>query len=211
VHRYALCRPSFLSRSLCCDLVLAQSTLAHSVHFLAAVLAAGVLSAGTTQAQIPGTQSDLKGTVNVPPDQHFNGTLNIGNGGTDVTPVNNWYLVRGDEIKRPEIIEPPPIDPEPTPGPTPPGEGRTPAPTPPGEFTAGDNLPKPPAIPPRRLSPIEALTPAANAAIGTFSAVMPVSGSTPIAKLLSEVVWAYAPGGISTVGQKLLNPTPKSQ
>jgi outer membrane autotransporter protein len=94
--------------------------------------------------------------------------------GSNVTPVNNWYLVRGDEIKPPEIIEPPPIDPEPTPGPTPPGEGRTPAPTPPGEFTAGDNLPKPPAIPPRRLSPIEALTPAANAAIGTLSAVMPL-------------------------------------
>src|SRR5262249_52189560 len=35
---------------------------------------------------------------------------------SSVTPVrNDWYLVRGDEIKPPEIIDPPPIDPAPTP------------------------------------------------------------------------------------------------
>src|SRR6266436_231222 len=49
----------------------------------------------------------------------------------------------------------------------------TPQPTPP-EFTPGDNLPLPPEPPPRRLSRIDDLTPAANAAIGTFAAAMPL-------------------------------------
>jgi outer membrane autotransporter protein len=126
--------------------------------------------------------------------------------GSSVTPVkNDWYLVRGDEIKPPEIIDPPPIDPNPTPtpaptpppnptptpppipGPTPPG-GRptpTPTPTPPGgrptpaptpkdQFAPGDVLPLPPQIRARLLSRIDDLTPAANAAIGTFSATMPL-------------------------------------
>lgn len=115
--------------------------------------------------------------------------------GSNVTPVkNDWYLVRGDEIKPPETIDPPPIDPEPTPAPTPPTPvpsptppgpgpspsptpphpGPTPQPTPPGGFTPGDNLPEPPEIPPRPLSRIGDLTSAANAAIGTFSATMPL-------------------------------------
>jgi outer membrane autotransporter protein len=118
--------------------------------------------------------------------------------GSSVTPArNDWYLARGDEITPRETT--PPGNPDPTPGPTPPIPGRAPpvpgptpaptpplagpspsptpprpGPTPPGEFTPGDNLPEPPEIPPRPLSQIADLTPAANAAIGTFSATMPL-------------------------------------
>jgi hypothetical protein len=82
--------------------------------------------------------------------------------GSSITPVrNDWYLVRGDEITPPETTPPPPTNPNPTP------------PTPP-EFTPGDDLPLPPEPPPTRLSGIADLTPAANAAIGTFSATMPL-------------------------------------
>jgi outer membrane autotransporter protein len=97
--------------------------------------------------------------------------------GSSVTPVrNDWYLVRGDEITPPETT--PPGNPDPTP--PPPGGGPTPAPTPPGggptppEFTPGDDLPLPPELQPRPLSPIADLTPAANAAIGTFSSTTPL-------------------------------------
>jgi len=89
--------------------------------------------------------------------------------GSSVTPIkNDWYLVRGDEITPPETTFPPPTNPNPTPTPPPTG-----GPTPP-EFTPGDNLPLPPEPPPRRLSRIDDLTPAANAAIGTFAAAMPL-------------------------------------
>jgi outer membrane autotransporter protein len=84
--------------------------------------------------------------------------------GSSVTPVkSNWYLVRGDEITSGETT--PPNNPNPTPTPPPTG-----GPTPP-EFTPGDDLPLPtfPSLP-----PIAFLTPAANAAIGTFAATMPL-------------------------------------
>src|SRR5262249_38046367 len=91
--------------------------------------------------------------------------------GSSVTPVkNDWYLVRGDEITPPETTEPPPTNPNPTPTPAP---SPAPSPTPkPPEFPPGDDLPLPPDPPPRRLSRIDDLTPAANAAIGTFAATM---------------------------------------
>ncbi len=76
--------------------------------------------------------------------------------GSPVTPFkNDWYLVRGDEIKPPETTEPPPTNPNPTPAPTP-------KPTPP-QFTPGDNLPLPPEPPPAPLSPAADLTNTANA------------------------------------------------
>jgi outer membrane autotransporter protein len=99
--------------------------------------------------------------------------------GSSITPVrNDWYLVRGDEIKPPQTT--PPGNPDPTPAPTPlplptPPSTGGPAPTPtPPQFTPGDNLPLPPEPPPRRLSLADDLTPAANAAIGTFAATMPL-------------------------------------
>jgi outer membrane autotransporter protein len=105
--------------------------------------------------------------------------------GSSITPVrNDWYLVRGDEIKPPEITEPPPTKPDPTPAPTPlplptpaptPPTTGGPAPTPtPPEFTPGDDLPLPPEPPPRRLSLADDLTPGANVGIGTFAATMPL-------------------------------------
>jgi outer membrane autotransporter protein len=93
--------------------------------------------------------------------------------GSSVAPIkNDWYLVRGGEITPPETETPPPTDPNPTPtpAPTPPG-GR---PIPPNQFAPGDVLPLPPRIKARLLSPVADLTSAANAAIGTFSATMPL-------------------------------------
>jgi outer membrane autotransporter protein len=99
--------------------------------------------------------------------------------GSSVAPVrNNWYLVRGDEITPPETETPPPTDPNPTPTstptPTPPGGRPTPAPTPKDQFAPGDVLPLPPQIKARLLSRVADLTSAANAAIGTYSAIMPL-------------------------------------
>jgi autotransporter family porin len=69
-----------LSRFLFSDRVLAQSTPLHSVH----LLAAGVLSAGTAQAQItvPLQVINIDETVTIPPPPHqdYNGHLNIGAG-----------------------------------------------------------------------------------------------------------------------------------
>ncbi|PWT85408.1 MAG: hypothetical protein C5B58_03135 [Acidobacteria bacterium] len=89
--------------------------------------------------------------------------------GSSVTPVRtDWYLVRGDEISSGETTPPPPSNPNPTPP-----SGPAPTPTPPA-FVPGDNLPLPPLTPSRRLSLIADLTPTANAAIGTFSAAIPL-------------------------------------
>ena len=86
--------------------------------------------------------------------------------GSTVTPVKqNWYLVRADEIPPPQVTPPPPVDPNPTP----------PPPKPPGEFTPGEVGPPPEVVvPPIALSPINALTNTANAAIGTYSSTIPV-------------------------------------
>ena len=78
MHRYAPLLLSFLSRFLFSDRVLAQSTPLHSVHLLAAVLAAGVLSAGTAQAQVINIDETV--TIPPPPHQDYNGHLNIGAG-----------------------------------------------------------------------------------------------------------------------------------
>jgi outer membrane autotransporter protein len=153
--------------------------------------------------------------------------------GSSVTPArNDWYLVRGDEITPREITPPgnpdptpPPLGGGPTPAPTPPGGGPTPppprggptpAPTPPGggptpaEFTPGDDLPLPPELQPRPLSPITDLTPTANAAIGTFAATMPLfyaDMDTLIERmgelrLLAQVPPPTPPMGISKEGGK---------
>jgi len=88
---------------------------------------------------------------------------------TSVTPVrNNWYLVRGDEVTPPEITPPPPTDPNPSPSPTPS------QPKPPDEFTPGEVGPPPEVVIPTPLNPIQDLTNAANAAIGSYSAIMPM-------------------------------------
>jgi hypothetical protein len=77
--------------------------------------------------------------------------------GSRVTPIKaDWYLVRGDEITPPQLT--PPNNPDPQP----------PAGAPPDGFVPGDVSPRP------QLPRIEALTPAANAAIGTFAATMPL-------------------------------------
>ena len=85
-----------------------------------------------------------------------------------VTPVrNNWYLVRGDEITPPQVTPSPPVDPNPTPAP--------PGPNPPGDFTPGEVGQQPEVVvPPTPLSPINDLTNTANAAIGTYSATIPI-------------------------------------
>jgi outer membrane autotransporter protein len=82
--------------------------------------------------------------------------------GSNITPVTtNWYLVRGDEI----------APPSPSPSPSPPP---SPSPSPfPSPTIPPDVLP-PDILPPGPISPIEDLTSAANAAIGTFSATMPL-------------------------------------
>jgi outer membrane autotransporter protein len=81
---------------------------------------------------------------------------------TSLTPdEHNWYLVRTDQP------EPSPIPaPSPTPAPIPPGPAPSPSPTPPGGEGQID-FPKP-------LDPQDALTNAANAAIGSYSAIMPM-------------------------------------
>jgi outer membrane autotransporter protein len=79
--------------------------------------------------------------------------------GSAVTPVHdNWYLVRGDEIQ-PGNETPPDNG-----GPTTPGD----------EFTNGDVGPTPEEVIPIPISPINDLTNAANAAIGSYSAIMPM-------------------------------------
>jgi outer membrane autotransporter protein len=82
--------------------------------------------------------------------------------GTSIIPVtSNWYLVRGDQVLPPS---PPPVDPNPA----------TPSPRPPDEFTPGEVGPTPEVVVPTPLSPIQDLTNAANAAIGSYSAIMPM-------------------------------------
>jgi outer membrane autotransporter protein len=127
--------------------------------------------------------------------------------GSSITPVRtDWYLVRGDEITGGETTPPPPSNPNPTP------------PTPP-EFTPGDDLPLPPEPPPTRLSEINDLTPAANAAIGTFSATMPLfyaDMDTLIERMgelrLIEQEQAPAPAPVTTYtkegGKEVVTPPP---
>jgi outer membrane autotransporter protein len=80
--------------------------------------------------------------------------------GSNITPVTtDWYLVRGDEITTPS--------PSPSPSPRP---STSPSPRP---SIPPDVLP-PNILPPGPISPIDDLTAAANAAIGTFSATMPL-------------------------------------
>ena len=79
--------------------------------------------------------------------------------GSSVTPQEkNWYLVRGDEIQ---------------PGnETPPDNGD---PSSPGDvFTPGDVGPTPGVVTPILISPVNDLSNAANAAIGSYSAIMPM-------------------------------------
>ena len=125
--------------------------------------------------------------------------------GSSVTPIkNDWYLVRGDEITPPETETPPPTDPNPTPtpAPTPPGGRPTPAPTPKDQFAPGDVLPLPPQIKARLLSRVDDLTSAANAAIGTFSATMPLfyaDMDTLIERLGELRLQAEAPAPTQTI------------
>jgi len=80
--------------------------------------------------------------------------------GSSITPVTtNWYLVRGDEITPPSPSPSPPPSPSPSPFPSP---------------TIPPNVLPPDILPPGPISPIDDLTAAANAAIGTFSATMPL-------------------------------------
>jgi outer membrane autotransporter protein len=73
---------------------------------------------------------------------------------------------------QPTPIPPRPPTTQPTPPPTTqPTPAPTPKPTPPAP---GEDLPLPPEPPPRPLSLADDLTPAANAAIGTFAATMPL-------------------------------------
>jgi outer membrane autotransporter protein len=80
--------------------------------------------------------------------------------GSSVTPVtNNWYLVRGDELTPGEVTPTPPTNPNPP--------------------TVPPSPPVPPLLPPGiepegPISEILDLTAAANAAIGTFAATMPL-------------------------------------
>jgi outer membrane autotransporter protein len=125
--------------------------------------------------------------------------------GSSVAPIkNDWYLVRGDEITPPETETPPPTDPNPTPtpAPTPPGGRPTPAPTPKDQFAPGDVLPLPPQIKARLLSRVDDLTSAANAAIGTFSATMPLfyaDMDTLIERLGELRLQAEAPAPTQTI------------
>jgi autotransporter family porin len=143
--------------------------------------------------------------------------------GSSVTPIkNDWYLVRGDEITPPETETPPPTDPNPnpTPAPTPPGGGPTPAPTPKDQFAPGDVLPLPPQIKARLLSRLDDLTSAANAAIGTFSATMPLfyaDMDTLIERLGELRLQAEAPAPTQTIpsgmskeegGKEVVAPSP---
>jgi Pertactin len=83
--------------------------------------------------------------------------------GSSITPVTtDWYLVRGNVPAGPSPSA------SPSPSPTPPGPRPSPSPIIPPAV-----LP-PNILPPRPISPIDDLTSAANAAIGTFAATMPL-------------------------------------
>ena len=82
-----------------------------------------------------------------------------GDGSAKTPDKNNWYLVRGDEIDSGQVTPVPPNNPNP----------------PPTDSAPGDNGPPPPiVIPPVDQDPIQDLTNTANAAIGSYSAIMPV-------------------------------------
>jgi pertactin len=116
-----------------------------------------------------------------------------GDGSSTIPNRNDWYLVRGSEI---------PV-PTPTPVPTPsPAPSPTPAPIPP------EVLP-PNILPPRPISRIQNLTSAANAAIGTFSAAMPLfyAAMDTLIERLGELrllaqAFPASPAGISKEGGK---------
>ena len=103
VHRYTHLLLSFLSRFLFSKPVYAQSTVVHSVHGLAAVLAMGILGSGPLAGQVPGSITnpftEIPGTItnnttitvpstDFPSPQQTNGILIVGTGKDDNSTLN---------------------------------------------------------------------------------------------------------------------------
>ena len=129
--------------------------------------------------------SNQNSGLEFPSNQVDAGTFKYESQRGDNTPVTpdprNWYLVRDDETPQPTPTPVPTPIPSPTPGPSP-----IPTPTPlPNSSPSPLPIPTPtphPAPPggegpiddPKPISPIQALTNTANAAIGTYSSTIPL-------------------------------------